>query len=46
MRFFRKQGVAWIMTILMVLFAIGFGLAKARVSPGGQQPGQGGSYSY
>lgn len=46
MRFLRRQGVAWIITILMVLFAIGFGLAKARVSPSGQQPGQAGSYSY
>ena len=39
---FKKTGVAWIITILMVLFAIGFGLAKARLTT---QPEPPNSYS-
>lgn len=43
MNFFRKQSVAWILTILMILFAVGFGLAKAPAVPTPEGPG--GSYS-
>ena len=42
MNFFRKQSVAWILTILMILFAVGFGLAKARRTA---QPDPPSSYS-
>lgn len=35
---FKKTGVAWIITILMVLFAIGFGLAKPRLTPQPEPP--------
>lgn len=43
MNILKKQSVAWVITILMILFAIGFGLAKTPASPGPEGPG--GSYS-
>lgn len=35
---FKKQGVAWLVTILMVATAIGIGYAKAPVKPPANQP--------
>lgn len=35
MNILKKQAVAWVITILMILFAIGFGLAKAPSNPPG-----------
>ena len=43
MNILKKQSVAWVITILMILIAIGFGLAKTPASPGPEGPG--GSYS-
>ena len=43
MNILKKQSVAWVITILMILFAIGFGLAKTPAAPGPEGPG--GSYS-
>lgn len=43
MNILKKQPVAWILTILMILFAVGFGLAKAPAVPTPEGPG--GSYS-
>lgn len=34
MNILKKQGVAWVITILVVLFSVGIGLAKAPVSYG------------
>lgn len=51
MNFLKKQGVAWVITIVMIVAAIGIGQAKSRTfvvtpEPGYNQPGAAEEYFY